>query len=169
MTFAELNDKLKDNIPNLVIIIIAIIISTNTYKKQLKEIQLLREKKEIEIKKNIILEDINLLEKKINFYKSLFVRKDASIIMSTINDIAKEAGIKIISFRPLQEQRFEDYVKIPFDLMIIAPNYHALGKFISKVESYNDIYIVDLVSLKFEEETEELSVGLMISSVVFSD
>ncbi len=165
MKLIELASKHKNKILNFALFLLALIIAGNIYKQQVKDIESLKAKIELEIKKNGVLESISKLEKRINSYKKLLAKKDASLIINTITNIARESGIKIVSIRPVSEQRYQEYIKFPFNLTLIASDYHALSKFISKVETYQDLYSVDSIDMRTVAQTKELSVNLRICSI----
>ncbi len=169
MDLTEAINKHKNRIFNLIVIILALAIANNIYRKQSREIELLNAKKDAGIKKSSVLESISQLNNRINSYKNLLTKKDANLVINTTSDIAKASGVKILSVKPAMEQRFADYTKFPFDLMVSAPNYHALGKFISGLESYEDIYFIEALNINFEKTTKELNITLKISSTIFTD
>lgn len=165
MELSALTHKQKTNILNIALIILALIISLNIYKKQVKEIESIKAQKEVEIKKNKVLQEISQLEKRLVLYKNLLPKKDPSSVINNINNIAKESAIKIVSIRPAAEQKYPDYIIFPFDLVIKVANYHALGKFISRVESYTDVYMVEVANIRTEYGAKGLTVNLTISSI----
>lgn len=158
----------KNKILNLAVIIVAFIIAGNIYKQQTKDIESLKSKNNMETKKNAVIENISKLEKSISAYKNFLAKKDASSVINTISNIAKESGVKIASVRPLAEQRYPDYIKSPFSLALSAPNYDSLGRFISKIESYQDVYMVEAIEARFHEQAKELTVNLTVSSIAFT-
>ena len=161
--------KHKNKILNITIIILALIIASNIYKKQLKETELLKSKKDGEIKKNAVLNNISQLEKMINAYKNLLTQRDTSLIIDTFSNMAKELGVKIASIRPGQEQKYPDYIDFPFDLAITTNSYHALGRFISAIESLPDVYMVEILDIKYESNAGQLAVNLKLSAVRFTN
>jgi len=165
MDLTELN-KYKNKIFNIAVIILALIFASNIYKKQARDIEALKGMRDVEIKKNKALDSISQLEKKINAYKNLFTKKDASLVINTTGNIAKELGIRIVSIRPGAEQRYPDYIKLPFDLVVSSFSYHTLGKFISKLESCQYVYVIEVVDIKFESQTGELRVNLKLNNIV---
>lgn len=165
MGIAELN-KHKNKIFNLTVIILALVFASNIYKKQARDIEALKGARDVEIKKNKTLDSISQLQKKINAYKNLFTKKDASLVINTTGNIAKELGIRIVSIRPGSEQRYPDYIKLPFDLAISASGYHALGSFISRLESSQYVYVIEVVDIRFESQTGELTVNLKLNNIV---
>jgi Tfp pilus assembly protein PilO len=160
-------DKNKNKILNLAVIMVAFIIASNIHKQQTKEIESLKSKKNMETKKNTAIENISKLEKSINVYKNVLVKKDVSSVINTVSNIAKESGVKIISVRPVSEKKYPDYIKFPFSLMLSAADYHTLGRFISKIESYQDVYLVEAMDIRSQEQKKELTVNLTISSIAF--
>jgi Tfp pilus assembly protein PilO len=159
----------KNALLNLVVILIALIIASNIYKTQNRQVESLKAKKENETKKNTVLEEISNLEKKINAYKTLLPKKDAGVIINNLTDIARQSGVKIGAIRPESEQSFTDYVKLPISLEISASDYHKFGKFISVVESYSDVYIVDSVNISSGSEKQGLLINLKLSAILYKD
>ncbi len=161
-------NKNKNKLFNLAVIIVAFMIASNIYKQQTKEMESLKSKNNMETTKNAVIENIGGLEKSINAYKNLLVKKDASSVINTISNIAKESGVKIISIRPAPEQRYPDYIKIPLNLVFSASDYHALSRFINEIESYQDVYVVEAAEIRSQEQAKELAVNLTVSSIAFT-
>jgi Tfp pilus assembly protein PilO len=168
MELSDLTNKYKNVTFNIALIILAIMVSVSMYKKQNKAIELLNQQKGNELKKNDILEDIGRLEKKINSYKSVFVKKDTDLVIGNLNNFAKESGIRITSIKPTPEQRYNDYTKFPYELDIKASSYHGFGKFISKLESSRDIFLVENIMIKFEETNRELNILFKLSYIALN-
>lgn len=166
MDAIEFINKNKNIFFNLALILLALFVSSKIYKSQHKTIVSLVERTQEESKKNALMQDINLLEKKIGLYINFLQKKDAASTISALGSIAKESNIKVISIRPSQERRFPEYVKIPFDLSLNAPDYHTLGKFISRVENYQDFYIIDSLSINANSQLKGLNVSLKVSAVI---
>jgi len=166
MELTEMGGKNKNLAVNLVIILLAGIIAFNfIYKKQDKQLQGLNAKKELETKKNAVLANISILEKKVESFKKLLPAKDAGIVINSIGNIAREMGVKIASIRPAGEQKTQDYLKASYDVNVTCPTYHALGKFVSRLESYQDTYIVDSVSISYQDQTKEIIANLKVSTI----
>jgi hypothetical protein len=169
--------KQRNKILNIGIILLTFIIANNIYKSQIKSIQSLREKIEAETKKNEMLSNISQSEKILNAYKNLLNKKDISqvksISISTISNIAKDSNVKIALVKPLAEDNQSVYSRYSFSLVLNAPNYHNVGKFINRLESHPDVYFVDKVIIKRinkESATEyNLIVELTLSTIVFKD
>jgi hypothetical protein len=139
----DLNKFLRNNIVNIVVILLALIIANKINKSQNKIIAELKVKNEAQIKKNEVLNNISKLEKKIIIYKKALNKKDISLIINNLNTIGKEVGIKIISIKPESKKDYAVYSAYSFNLNIRAKDYHQVGKFIGKIETSPFVYIVD--------------------------
>ena len=168
MDTIEFINKYKKYLLNIVVILAALIIASKIYKGQDKILENLREEAQETTKKNEVLQDLSQLEKRVSLYNNLFSKKDASAAINTISNIAKESNIKIISIRPLSEQRSPEYIKIPLDLTVSAPDYHALGKFISRVENQQDVYFIDSMAISTDTQTKKMTTNLKISTVLLT-
>jgi Tfp pilus assembly protein PilO len=166
-----LETKNKNFVLNMVVILVAVFIAFNfIYKGQEQELQRLVAKKDMEAKKNVVLANISRMEKDIVGYKTLLQKKDAGEAINTINNLARASGIKISSIKPpATEQKTQDYIRSTFDVMLSAPSYHALGKFVSALESYRDVYIVDWVDITSQEPGKELTANLKVSTIVVAE
>jgi Tfp pilus assembly protein PilO len=178
MELANLLSRHKNKILNInfAIIVLALIFANNIYKKQVSIIETFKQNKDIETKKNGVLGNISQLEKKINAYKNYLNKKDMSLVMSRINNIAKDSGVKIISFRPQTETDYPVYVKYSFSLAVNFKDYNSLGRFMSKIENSPDVYMVDSINIEplsqgQEEkgETNKITVDLVLSTILFKD
>ena len=165
MEVTELLNKHKNKIINIAVIIIALIIANKVYEGQVSRVESLREKKETESKINDVLGEISQLDKKLDTYNNLLSGKDPGLTLNTISNIAKQSNVRILSIKPGSEERFPEYVKLPFDLTITAANYHTLGKFISNIENHQNVYIVEGLGSHFDKEQKRLSVNLRISAI----
>lgn len=164
--------KYKSQIANLLIILILVIIAINIHKNQNKNVISATEKKDTEMKKNKILKEISQLEGKIDTLRAMVNNKDVNMAINTLGNIAKESSVKISSVRPATEQDFPLYVKYPFELRVEANSFHAIGKFIGKIESHTDIYTVESMEIEpqlniQEGRLERVIAGLRINTVLF--
>ncbi|MCK9603933.1 MAG: type 4a pilus biogenesis protein PilO [Candidatus Omnitrophica bacterium] len=164
----------KNKILNIIVIVIALFIANNIYKASTKTFDAVKEVKNKELEKNALLDNMGKLNKKINSYKNFLNKKDISLVINNISDIAKDSGVKIVMVRPEEEQASLMYVKYSFNFGIIVSDYKALGRFISKLESSSDVYIVDTINISPEFASEEgslkgLTVSLKVSTFLFKD
>jgi Tfp pilus assembly protein PilO len=168
----DLIDRYKSKIANLLLIIIFVLISINIYKAQVKNMNSMKERKDVDAKQNKSLEDLSQLQKKIDGLIDFVNNKDISATITNFNNIAKESSIQIISIKPIGEQELPLYVKYPFELMVEATNYHKIGKFISKIESDPSIYAVEYLTMRPVYETQygsvkKIDTSLKISTFLF--
>lgn len=160
--------------------ILTIIFSQNSYKSKAQSLRALNSQKDAQLKKNAVLAQIQQSEKRIELYKNFFSKKDASSLINTINNMARDSNIKIISIKPGREEAVSVYTRYPFILNISANSYHAVGKFISKIENHPDVYFVDAMNIKMREVSQasdiesgngqlanRLAVNLVLSVIVF--
>ncbi len=157
----------KNKIINILFLALSLFVAGKIYSGQLKSRNLLVEKKDRESKKNIILEGINDTVKKIEAYRKLLGEKDASGVINTVGNIANQTGIKIISIKPIKQERLPEYVKIPYRLELMTESYHNLGRFLSRLESHADIFMVDTMDLKADERTKDLKAIMTLSLVSY--
>lgn len=163
------SNKYRNKIFNLVVLVLATVIALSIYKKQVRDIDLLKDTRDVEKKKNIVLDDIGKLEEKIDSYKELLVNKEIEVIIGNISNMAKESGVNLISIQPEAKQEHSDYVKLPFSLVVNSFDYHSLGDFISRIESHPDVYIIDDIRINPLSAAEGLTVNLKLSSIEFAE
>lgn len=170
----ELFEKHKNKVLNFGVIILALFIAFQIYKSANERVNFLIQQKDDELKKNRAAEEIAAFERKIEGYKKIFVKEDVGSVIDTISNIAKNCSIKIVSIKPGDEKAYPDYIKSVFLITVSAPDYHTLGNFISQIESYKDIYMVDEVAIALAENKQplesasrNLNVNLKISTISY--
>lgn len=175
---APLFTKYKIRILSVGIALLTLIVVANLFGSQGRRKEMLLANKETELKRNEVLASISKLEKKIASYKKVFNKRDASAVINTISNIAKESNVKIISMKPRQEENFPAYIRYPFELVIGVDSYHVIAKFISKIENYPEMFFIDRFEIKLttanKEDTQQgqghkLLVGLTISTVALKN
>lgn len=160
----NINDY-KNQILNIAIIILAIFIASKIYNGQSKEVALLTEKKDVEARKNIVLEEIRKSENKITSYKDFINSKQLSSVVNKLNEIAKQLPINILSIKPAGEQEFPLYIKYPFSMRIEANDYHMIGELLSLLESNPMIFHAETVAMYPEELRMGSKIGKIIAEI----
>ena len=157
-------NRYKNKILNVAIIVVSLFTAYNIYKDQAKVIQNLNGNKQKEIEKNEILGSISKVDKKIRAYKAFMNKKDASLIIDDLGNIADNSNVKLISIKPDPEQMYPLYVKYAFNLGVTVDNYNTLGKFINKLEKSDDVYVIEAlgVSVEHASSKEGEMKGLMV-------
>jgi hypothetical protein len=161
--------KYKNTVFNAAIILIALVISKNIYQNQAKEVSALIQVKEADQKKNAALEDISQLEKKFGGFRAAVNAKDMAMLMNKISDSAKGYGVKILSFKPLQDKDYGAYTNYAFDLNITSPGYHNLGKFISKLETSLELYYITNLAIIKGGKDELITASLTLNTILVKD
>ncbi|MBU0504183.1 MAG: type 4a pilus biogenesis protein PilO [Candidatus Omnitrophota bacterium] len=166
-------ETIKEKFFDILIIGLALIIANNIYKAQGKVIVSLKERKQIELKRLDVLKDVNRSYERINSIKSFVNNKDISLIVNSLTDIAKDCHIQIDSLKPGKDEEASGYVIYPFELSVSAGSYHNLGKFISRLESSADFYIIRSLDFSFIADSaidkNSLKVNLAIATVLIKD
>ena len=175
MELLELINKQKNRIADIAVIILTIIIMSNIYKSQAKTMKSVREKIDAETQRYEVLGYMNKSERITTAYNNLINKKDISLAINTISNIARDAKINIIFIKPATTEVYPVYTKFPFNLVVNA-NYHEIGKFINKLESHPDIYFIDKIIIRPKEATGResakeynLNVELTISTILFKE
>lgn len=156
--------KIKKHILNIIVLLLAFIISFNIYKTQTKKVNSLRAQQKTEEKRNELLKSIKQLQAAFNSYKDTFEKKDVSLV---ITNITKDSDIKIISLKPGEEGDYSQIMtRYPLGLRIEAPSYHLLGKFISRIENDGKIHSV-VENIKISPAGERMNIDLTLSTFFF--
>ncbi len=164
--------KNKNKIINAGVILLAIFIALYLYGMQNQQLDSLVENKNEEIKKSEVIESLNRVEKRIDSYKQTFSRKDLGSVIGAMTDIAKDTRVKVISVKPGAEQQYAEYIRTSFLIVVRVADYHALGLFISKVENYKDLFLVEDVNITTvsnnqadKKAEKDLDISLKISTI----
>lgn len=157
----------KKNFLSLVIVGGCIMFAMNVYKEKQAEIDGIVQNKELELKKNEVLQEISLLEKNYNQLKAQINKKDKanSAIMFALSSIAKDANIKVSYIRPVGEEKTAVFSRAVFEVSLASPDYHKIGKFVSAIESAPELFTVEDFEVTGAGE-ESLSARLTVSTVM---
>jgi Tfp pilus assembly protein PilO len=163
--------KYKNTIFNILIVIVALIISNIIYKSQSKTFEILKLNNEKELKKNKVLNNIKRLDEAFLNYKNAINKKDVSLLINNISSIARDSGLVIDLLKPLTESAESIYINYPFELRMHANSYHEVGRFMSRLESDPDIYIVDSMVINLDPESQKgrLLVTLKFRTIIIPD
>jgi Tfp pilus assembly protein PilO len=167
MELNELFNKHKNKIINAVVILVALFVSNNINKQHNSEIATLSEKRTVELNRNSKVDEIVKLDKRVISYKNLLVKRDVGQLITDLSNFASESEVIIVSLRPEVEQKFKNYLKVPFDLSVSAKGYHAIGKFISEIESSQDVFVVESFSIRVDTQSRTLNTEIRLSSLSF--
>ena len=164
--------KNKDKIINAGVMLLAIFAALYLYSMQNQQLAALKENKSEEMRKSDVIASLDRVEKRINSYKKTFTGKDLGSVIDAMTDISKDTRTKVVSVKPGTEQRQSDYIKTSFLIVVRAADYHALGNFISKLENYKDLFLVEDINIttvtsgQSEKRVDtDLDISLKISTI----
>jgi Tfp pilus assembly protein PilO len=174
MDFMEVIGKYKNNAANIVLVIIALMVANRINGMQSANTALLNEKIKTESNRNTVLADISRTEKQFASYKKAVNKKDMNAVVTNLQTFARDSSVTILSMKPLSEKAMGDLTRYPYELTV-AGTYHKIGKFISKLESSPDIYMVENMNHRISTESKDkdkkgnLAVDLRISTMRIKD
>lgn len=170
MASASIVDKIKLNLLNVVILILAVIIAFKVYKNKESGIFVLKEQMETEGKKNNVLIEISALEQKLAYLNKNVNIKTPNSLLDKIGDLAKTSGVKISRIIPQKEIAMGVYTKYPFELTLSVGSYHAVAKFISLLENSLDIFMIEnlVISNRVGEEDNSIAVKLTVYTILIN-
>lgn len=157
----------KHKIANLALVLFAVYVSSKILLGQNKAIESLKQTKELEVKKNAVLGEVNIFEKKVSLYKDLINKKDVSSIVNIIAKISREEDFKITSLSPVPDKSYPVYIKYPFSLSGIAKDYNFAMKFINQLENDPNVFIVEMLNIKPIPQDQAVLGTEMILDVIF--
>ncbi len=171
MEAADIITKHKNALINVVILLVAAVISLKVYTKQSSDLNSLKAQNEVEIEKNATLNQISELSAQEAVYKEFINAKEISSVLDVLSELAKESGVEIVSIRPETEEAKDIYIKYPYALSLTASTYHNIGDFISRLESHRDIFSVENINMSShlsdgEKPVEKLGVTLTINTIL---
>ncbi|MFH1761092.1 MAG: type 4a pilus biogenesis protein PilO [bacterium] len=163
-------NKIKQNLLNLVILVLAVIIAFKVYQSKEIKILALKNQKEMEKKKNGILSEISTLEKKLAYLKENINNKAPSAVLDKIGDFAKSASVKISQITPEKEIAMGVYTKYHYDMVLSASDYHQIGKFMNILENSPDIYMVEnlVINSNADGEADSVTATLTVSTILIT-
>lgn len=146
--FSAMSSKMnKNKIVYIILILVCLLIARNIFIAGQKEVKALTVRQEEEKKKNSILNEIGLLEKKLVTYKKMLNTKDTSGILDSITNLAKSSGIKILSMKPQIQKDQPLYTYLSYDLNVNADKFYKIGKFITLLENDPLVFFIDNLSI----------------------
>ncbi|MFH1413844.1 MAG: type 4a pilus biogenesis protein PilO [Candidatus Omnitrophota bacterium] len=166
MDIKEAVIRYKTVVLNILLVLIALFIVSKINAKQIKNIAAIKQEIELELNKSSLLGNISEAEKRLSHYNKLLIRRDASSMMATLSNLAMESRVAVAFIKPAHEQKYEDYVRLPFDLALRAPDYHALGTFIAKLESHSNVFIIENIDIKIITPQNNLEVRLKVDYII---
>lgn len=164
----------KNIVLNSLILLIVFIFSFKIYLKQANLVTILSETKSVESNVNQVLNSIIELDKTANAYTQFVNKKDLGSVLNTLTSIAKSSNVKINSVKPLEFIDYPLYLQYPYSITVKTDSFDHIGKFLSKLESHSDVYIITNANIRTEiisdssgEESEILILDLIVNTIFF--
>ena len=172
MDILEIFTRHKNKIVNILVIILAFYFAIKIYKSQIAKNDSLKSKIEVENQKNDVVEKIIELRKRNDSYVNFVNNKDISVIINNIGNIARMYSVQLVSVRPMPRTEDKIFETYPFSVALEADSYHKIGKFIAKIESHPDIYIVNRASVSAmgdDSSGMRLSCEIVLSTIMIRE
>ena len=162
--------KIKDNVFGLCVVAVCIFIAYKLYIKKELALKDLAASAETEKMKNVKLGEISGSEKDLAFFKQHINTKAPGAALNSLGNIAKESNVKLTFIKPGNEEKLADYTRYPFELSVIAPDYHSFARFISNLERAPEIYTVDSMNLNYgsEDGNATITAKLTVSTLLLN-
>jgi Tfp pilus assembly protein PilO len=158
---------------NLIVIILALVISSNIYSRQSRISTVVKNKVDLETKRNDLMSQLEKTEKKILSYRDTLQEKDISLVINKISHIAHDSGLKILMIKPEKERDSGSHLLLYANLTVLAESYHKIGEFVSKLETSPELYKIDYIKIELNErgrpgeENFNLLANITITVIIF--
>jgi Tfp pilus assembly protein PilO len=171
MEILNVINKIKENLLNILIIIVALMISFNNYKTRNKALEILKAKRDVELKINQLLDEISTLENMNFSLKGKINNKAVSATIDVLGGIARDSNVKIILIKPQVERFYSAYTLYPFEVSITSSSYHRVAKFINLLEKSSNIYFIENMELSSNPQIKEdkITAKLVISTILINN
>lgn len=159
--------KIKGNALTFLLVGAGLFVALSINKTKNAEIGRIKNEIEVEKRKNSILGEITLMEKRVDALKMKLNAKEMSSVVQSLNALATKCGVTI-SFRNKQQEEpgpHDAYTRYFFELTLDAANFHKIGKFISSLEKSSEIFIVDTIQCS-PQGGSKTSVKLLVSTIM---
>jgi len=130
------------------------------------QIKKIRQEKELETKKAVVLEDIAALQTKNKRYRPMLSEsQEVSWLIEALNQMAQASSIALTSVTPLAAEPVAGFKRIPVRIQT-AGNYHQIGDFVSRVESESHFIKIDSVEMENTSENVKKGRPMRLSMVL---
>ena len=157
--------KNKDKLIFLVILILALLAASRIYKIQKDKTAALKKEIVVQEQRIGLAEELAGLDKEISQDAGPYLKKGAVWNTRSFHEFASQAGVKVVSVTPAKERSSDFSSAALFDLALKG-SYHNLAKFISILESRENMPQIESISLKSTDSPAEpntLSLTITVS------
>ncbi len=170
MNNSFLEGKIKQNLLNVVVLVLAVITAFKIYQSKVIEINNLKAQKETEANKNSVLAEISNVEKEIGTLTEKINNKSLASLLDKVSDFAKNSSVEISKITPQKESGMGAYTKYSYELILSADSYHKIGNFVSMLENSPDIYRLDnlIINSKTVSGPRLITVTLTVYTILIN-
>ena len=145
----NLKNVRKERFVDVGVVVLAMLIAYNgIYLTTLARKDALRRKLSIDIRKVVLLKEINILKQRIQSIEGLLgAEKSENDLIKVVSDLAAKNYIKILSTDPLPVKAYERYGMVSLNLKIVR-TYGQIGKFIKDIETSAFLLHIDKLHIK---------------------
>jgi hypothetical protein len=133
----------KNKLLNAAIVLLAVILAVYVNRGQSAKLEALQAKVASELQKNGVIRELALLQQDTGAYAAYFSPDDPGPIMTNFDSLTEGLNTEIVSVRPQKAQKEQGLSTIAFELNVRCKDYYSLSKFISAIENYQKVYVVD--------------------------
>lgn len=141
------------------------------YLPKMEELRVLRERQREEENRQLLLNEIAALEKKVNAYQEhrFPSGKEEVELLNLIREIAAEAKVRMTSMTPEAEREKKKKKYRKFSLIIsFEGTYHLLGDFVAKIESAPKVIKIESLEFKASQAKGDIPLECTMTLSIFS-
>ena len=144
----DLDDKKKSIILAAAIAVVTFLICSSIVKSHLRKGDGLRQKIKDQSQKIALRADIEKIEKiQQGYAQYLYDNIDQQALRSIISGLAREAGVDVVSMKPLGREQVGSLSKESLD-MSLRCTYNQLGLFIATIENLKNLTKIESISIE---------------------
>lgn len=147
----------KEKLIFLVIIVLALFASWKIYEMQKNKTAAMNEETVIQEQRIALALELSGLDKKISQESGPYLKKDPLLSEQSFQGFASRAEVKMVSVSPTKELDDDFSSAVFFDLELKG-SYHNLAKFISILESQENMLRIQGISLKESVDPSESNI-----------
>ncbi len=154
----------KNKIVYIIFIGVCLLVARNIFMEGQKEVKKLTQRQDLEEKKNSVLNEIGLSEKKLTGYKKHLNIKDAAGVLESITNLAKSAGVKINSMKPQIQKDYPLFTYLSYDMNINSDKFHKIGRFIVLLENDPYMYFIENLGISNKNIIESSGASIKVNA-----
>ena len=141
------------------------------YLPKMEELRLLRDMKREEEERQLLVNEITTLEKKVAGYQERRISpgKEEIELLNLVREIAGESKVRVTSMAPEgeREKRKKKYQKYSLTISFEG-TYHLLGDFVAKIENSQKVMKIDILEFTASQTPDELPLECRMTLSIFT-